>query len=69
MHYGVPQCSVLGSLLFSQYILPLKIIIYNFPSVKFKFFTDDIYLYIEFPIIANSSYNVALMDCFNKVKN
>ena len=32
-------------------------------------FADDIQLYIEFPVIANSSYNVALIDCINMVKH
>ena len=63
------QCSVLGSLLSSLYILPLKNIISNFPSVKYQLFADDIQLYIELPVIANSSDNVALIDCINMVKN
>ena len=69
MYYGVPRCSVLGPLLFSLYILPLKNIISNFPSVKYQIFADDIQLYIELPVIANSSDNVALIDCINMVKN
>ena len=69
MYYGVPHGSVLGSLLFSLYILPLKNIISNFPSVKYQIFADDIQLYIELPVIANSFDNVALIDCINMVKN
>ena len=65
MYYGVPRDSVLWPLLFSLYILPLKHIISNFPSVKYQIYADDIHLYIELPVIANSSDNVALIDCIN----
>ena len=69
MYYRVPQCSVLGPLLLSLYILPLKNIISNFPSVKYQSCADDIQLYIELPVIANSSDNVALIDYINMVTN
>ena len=69
MYYGVHQGSVLGPLLFSLYILPLKNIISNFTSVKYLMFAVDIQLYIELPVIANSSDNVAIIDCINMVKN
>ena len=46
MYYGVPKGSVLVSLIFSHYILPLKHIIYNFPSVEYKICAHDIQLYI-----------------------
>ena len=68
MYYGVPRGSVLWPLLFSLYYLPLKNIISNFPSVKYKMLADDIQLYIELPVIANSSDNLALIDCINMVK-
>ena len=48
-------------------ILLLKNIISNVPSVKYKMFAYDIQLYIELPVIANSSDNVALIDCINMV--
>ena len=53
MYYGVPQGFVLGPLLFS-----LTNIISNFPSLKYQIFSDDIQLYIELPLISNSSDNV-----------
>ena len=59
MYYGVPRGSVLGPLLLSLYILPLKNIISNIPSVKYNIFAYDIQLYIELPVIGNSSDNVA----------
>ena len=65
----MPQGSIIGPLLFSLYILPLKNIISNFPSVKYQIFADDIQLYIDPPVIANLSDNVALIDCINIVKN
>ena len=68
MYYGEAQGSVLGPLLFSLYILPLKIIS-NFPSVKYLIFADDIQLYIKLPIIANSSDDISLIDCINIVTN
>ena len=68
MYYGVPQVSVLGPLPFSLYVLPLNNIISNFPSVKYQIFADDIQLYIELTVIANSSDNVALIYCINMVK-
>ena len=64
MYYGVPQGSILGSLLFSVYTLSLNNIIYIFSSVKYPIFADNIQL-----IVANSSDHIALIDCISMVKS
>ena len=67
MYYGVPQGSILGSLLFSVYTLSLNNIIYIFSSVKYPIFADNIQL-IDLSIITNSSDHIALIDCISMVK-
>ena len=47
LHYGVPQGSVLGPILFSMYISPLSDIAKNFHVITHKY-EDDCQLYIAF---------------------
>lgn len=45
---GVPQGSVLGSLLFSFYMLPLAGIIPSLNAIFYHFYGEDIQLYMSF---------------------
>ena len=46
LHYGVPQCCVLGPILFSLYTNPVSSIIHSHSSINHHFYADDTQLYI-----------------------
>ena len=61
--YGVPQGSVLGSILFSLYITPLSKVIQNHPGISFHF-----YLYVHLTHKNVASACDKLSHCLEDVK-
>ena len=66
--YGVPQDSVLGSLLFSLYTTALSKIIHLHPHIKFHFYADDTQLYIHLSHKNASSALAKLNACLRDVQ-
>ena len=48
LEYGVPQGSVLGSLLYSLYTTPLLSVISKYPRIRSHFYADDTQIYLSF---------------------
>ena len=43
--HGIPQCSVLGPILFIIYILPIKSIVHKYPNIQYNLYGDDLQIY------------------------
>ena len=65
---GVPQGSVLRSILFIIYILPIKAIFLKFPHIDYHLYSDDIQIYTSFPpSIDPESIQLSIYNCITEL--
>ena len=53
--HGIPQGSVISSLLYIIYIIPIKSIFRKYPYIYYHLFADDLKMYTSFPISCESN--------------
>ena len=69
LHYGVPQGSVLGPILFSLYTNPIGSIIHFHSSINYHFYAEDTQLYITLSPENFSPSIQKLKNCLNNIQN
>ena len=69
LQYGVPQGSIVGSILFSHYNNPISSIIHSHSSINHHFYADDTQSYITLSP-TNFSHSIQkLKNCLNDIQN
>ena len=67
LEYGVPQGSVLGSLLYTLYKTPLHSIISKYPGLRCHFYADDTQIYLSLSSALASSAFTSIETCIKDI--